>query len=48
VVAAIEQFRRDAGPRIAPNHEPALSQWKREALAEGVTRWPEDATASAS
>jgi hypothetical protein len=46
-VVAIEQFLRDTAPRVAPNPEPALSQWKREALAEGVTRWPEDATASA-
>jgi hypothetical protein len=47
-VVAIEQFLRDTAPGIAPNPEPALSQWKREALAEGVIRWPEDATASAS
>jgi hypothetical protein len=47
-VVAIEQFLRHTAPRVAPNPEPALSQWKREALAEGVSRWPEDATASAS
>jgi hypothetical protein len=46
-VAAIEQFLRDTAPAPAPEPEPARSQWKQEALIEGVTRWPEE-TASAS
>jgi hypothetical protein len=45
MVAAIEQFVRDTAPAPAP--APALSQWKQDALLEGVSRWP-DATASAS
>ena len=48
MVAAIEQFVRDTAPVPARAPEPALSPWKREALLEGVSGWPEDATASAS
>jgi hypothetical protein len=51
MVAAIEQFVRDTAPAPAPAPvpapAPALSPWKREALLEGVSGWP-DATASAS
>jgi hypothetical protein len=56
MVVAIEQFVRDTVPAAAPEPaaardpaaapEPALSPWKREALLESVSGWP-DATASA-
>jgi hypothetical protein len=39
VVAAIEQFTRDTAPVLAP--APSVSPWKRAALIEGVTRWPD-------
>jgi hypothetical protein len=41
VIAAIEQFLRDTAPLPAPNPEPAMSPWKRAALAEGVARQPD-------
>ena len=40
IVAALEQFMRDTAPVIEAPPEPALSPWKRAALAEGVSRQP--------
>jgi hypothetical protein len=43
VIAAIEQYLRDtASPPVrAQSSDPALSPWKRAALAEGIARRPE-------
>ena len=42
-IAAIEQYLRDTAspPEPAPSPDPALSPWKRAALAEGIARRPE-------
>jgi hypothetical protein len=41
IVAALERFLRDTVPVAVPAPEPALSPWKRAALAEGVRRQPD-------
>ena len=43
VITAIEQYLRDTAspPEPAPSSDPALSPWKRAALAEGIARRPE-------
>ena len=41
VIAAIEQYLRDTSRPSAPAPDPALSPWKRAALAEGIARRPE-------
>jgi hypothetical protein len=41
IVAALEQFMRDTAPAPAQRAQPALSPWKRAALAEGISRQPD-------
>ena len=42
ILAAVEQFRRDTAPPVlTTGDEPALSAWKRAALAEAVSRQPD-------
>jgi hypothetical protein len=43
VIAAIEQYLRDTAspPEPAQSPDPAVSPWKRAALAEGISRQPE-------
>jgi hypothetical protein len=41
VVAAVQQFVRDAAPVTAPMAaEPPLNAWKQAALLEGISRQP--------
>ena len=42
VIAAIEQHLRDTAPQFEVPAQPQPSPWKRAALAEGVSRQPDE------
>ncbi len=41
MIAAIERFLADTACARAPSPQPAVSPWKRAALAEGIARQPD-------